>query len=108
MNISLSKAKRLARDLRVLNKDYGWSWRDIARDAYGDKVNFATLNRIAKSKGTWLPKDEGILITLGLKQPCKPKSPPAPIPAWLKQVKKQIAVMAKQTRKDIFIHDKAN
>jgi hypothetical protein len=71
-------AKRLAK--RLLNENArGRSWRKIAREDYGDKVNFATLNRIAKSGGEWIPKNKEILVALGLS---KPRSK-FPRPAWL-------------------------
>jgi len=74
LTATAKNAKRLARSLLILNQDLGMSWREIAHHAYGDKVHFATLNRIAKSKGSWLPKDCEILTALGLKKPRKPRS----------------------------------
>lgn len=68
-----SKAKTLARRLLRENK-HGRSWRTISREDYNGKVNHATLNRIANSKGEWLPKDEGLLITLELKRERKTKT----------------------------------
>jgi hypothetical protein len=44
----------------------GRSWRTIAREDYGDRVHFATLNRIALSGGGWLPRDRRVLRVLGL------------------------------------------
>ena len=67
------KAKTLAR--RLLRKNRGTrkiparSWRRIAREDYQDKVNNATLCRIALSEGEWYPKDEETQIILGLKKP---------------------------------------
>jgi hypothetical protein len=69
MNVSLAKAKKLARSLLRENRKNGRSWRVIAREDYSDRVNYATLNRFANSKGTWIPKDEHILIALGLITP---------------------------------------
>ena len=99
MTISPTKAKRLAKSLMKENRTR--SWRQIAKEDYSDQINYATLNRFAIHKGTWLPRDEKILVTLGLKKPCVPKSPPEPLPQWLKQVKKKIAGMAKDTRRDV-------
>lgn len=79
MTVSLSSAKKLARTLLVLNGKLSMSWREIAFHVYNDKVNFATLNRIAKSKGKWLPKNEDILKTLGL---IKPRNPFVILPKW--------------------------
>lgn len=98
MTISPRKAKKTALKLLRENRR-GRSWRVIARDYPG--VNFATLNRFAIHKGEWLPADEKILISLGLKKPCLPKPEPAPIPEWVKPIKKRIAMMAKQTRQSI-------
>lgn len=71
-----SKARALARRLLRANKKTrshaGRSWRVIAREDYGGKVNHATLNRIANSEGAWLPKDKALLILLGLKKERKP------------------------------------
>lgn len=64
------------------------SWREIAHHAYGEKVNFATLNRIANSKGAWLPKDEKILTALGL---LKPRSPFAVLPKWFDRTPEALA-----------------
>ncbi len=100
MTISSSKARKLARSLLRQNRN-GRSWRVIANEDYQGKVNYATLNRFAISKGTWIPKDEKILIALGLKKPCELKLPPPPIPEWMKQVKRKIAGMAKQTRQEV-------
>lgn len=93
----------------------GRSWRTIAREDFPmlgvdgkPIVKPGTLNRIANENGNYFPVEDEILIALGLKKSCVPKPPPAPIPPWLRDMKKKIAVMAKQTRKDIFIHDQTN
>lgn len=96
MNISIAKAKKLARTL--LRENRKRSWRSIAHEDYQDRINYATLNRFAINKGAWIPKDEKILIALGLKKPREPKLPPPILPEWKKQIKKQIALMAKNTR----------
>lgn len=77
MKPASSKAKKLARSL--LRENRSRSWRRIAAEDYQDKVNYATLNRIAISRGAWLPKDEKILTILGLK---KQRSPFAILPKW--------------------------
>lgn len=75
-----SKAETLARRLLRENR-HGRSWRVISREDFGGKVNHATLNRIAKTKGAWLPKDETLLIALELKRERKSAKvkPPTPI-----------------------------
>jgi len=85
------KARKLARELLRKNR-HGASWRVIAHEVYADQINYATLNRFAKSKGTWIPKDDSILIVLELKKPHVPKPKP---------IKKKIAAMARQTRLDL-------
>lgn len=68
-----SKAKKLARTLLRENQKNNRSWRVIAREDFGNRISHATLNRIANSRGAWLPKDESLLIALGINQPRKPK-----------------------------------
>jgi len=60
---STRKAKILAKRLLRIHKDLP-SWRKIAQDYPG--VSFATLNRIAKSKGEWVPKSVHLQELLGL------------------------------------------
>lgn len=74
MTVSPSKARKLARSLLRENRKNGRSWRVIAHEDYHDAINYATLNRIALSKGAWLPKDETILMALGLITPRRPHS----------------------------------
>lgn len=79
----MATAKQTARALFRANRKNGFSWREIEKHGYQDDevvilpgVNATTLCRVAKSKGTWLPKDIAILKLLGLhheKQP-RPKS----------------------------------
>lgn len=88
MSVASSKAKKLARSLRALNEDFDMSWREIAHVVYEDKVHFATLNRIAKSKGTWLPKDENVLKVLGL---IRERSPYSILPRWYKRTPEALA-----------------
>jgi hypothetical protein len=59
------KAKKLALALLRENRA-GRTWREISEQDYHGKVHFATLNRIAIHKGAWLPKDEAVLMCLGL------------------------------------------
>lgn len=68
-----SKAQTLARRLLRENR-HGRSWRLQSREDFGGKVNHATLNRIARTKGEWLPKDEDLLMALGLKRERKAKA----------------------------------
>jgi hypothetical protein len=106
------KAKRLASALLRENRR-GRSWRTIARDDYGDRVNFATLNRIAISKGDWLPKDEEVLKVLGL---VTTRSPYAVMPRWwerspdalrmFKYIGNQAKIIANETREAQNAHKK--
>lgn len=100
MNISPTKIKKLARMLLRENRN-GRSWRTIAREDYQGRIDQSTLSRIARGKGVWTPRDEKILVILGLKKPCVPKPPPVPVPAWVRDMRKRIAGMAKQTRQDV-------
>jgi hypothetical protein len=105
------KAKRLARTLLKKNKER--SWRQIAKDDYGDRVSFATLNRIAISKGDWLPKDEEVLKVLGL---IVPRSPYAVMPRWwerspdalrvFRYIGNQAKIIANETRNAQFAYKK--
>lgn len=73
----MDKAKKLAR--RLLRKNRGTrskparSWRIIAREDYENKLPAGTLCRFAINDGEWLPKDERILVALGLKKERKPR-----------------------------------
>ena len=79
----MATAKQTARALFRANRKNGVSWRTMERAGYQADdiiilpgINATTLCRVAKSKGTWLPKDIEILKKLGLyheKQP-RPKS----------------------------------
>lgn len=100
MNISPTKVKKLARMLLRENRR-GRSWRTIAREDYQGRIDQSTLSRIARGKGVWTPRDEKILVILGLKKPCQPKPPLAPVPAWVRDIRKRIATMAKDTRRDV-------
>lgn len=73
MNISPSRAKRLARRLLRENRKYGRSWRSIAHEDFKDRIHNATLCRFAITKGTWMPKDKDMLIVLGLIKPRAPR-----------------------------------
>lgn len=67
------KAKKLARRLLRENR-HGRSYRTIVREDYANKFSHAVLVRIANSGGEWLPKDEAILISLGMKRERKAKT----------------------------------
>ncbi len=90
----IDRAETLAKRLLSENNS-GRSWRKIAREDYGDKVNFATLNRIAIHDGKWVPKDRKIQRVLGLIEP-KPEE-------WCGQrnIKKAIRAMVKDTKRSI-------
>ena len=87
--------RRFAKWLLRENKK-GRSYRQIARD-FAPIIKAGTLNRIAKTRGEYMPKDENILIALGLKKPRKVKEKVI-LPKWLIRIKKHIADMAKKTR----------
>ena len=59
---SVRKAKRLAKLILEANKT-GMTYREMQRIC---GVKAGTINRFAKAKGTWLPKDKQILLALGL------------------------------------------
>lgn len=99
MSVNKGIAVKLANRLFRENQN-GRAFRTMTREDY-PMVKAGTLNRFVKSKGKWLPKDESILIALGLMKPHKPKSPPPIIEAWQRVIRKKIAVMAKQTRRDL-------
>jgi len=70
---NMSFAGKLAKLLLEENKK-GKSWRVIARQYFRPKIiNYATLNRFAKSGGKWMPKNKKILAALGLIKPPKSK-----------------------------------
>jgi len=76
----MATAKQTARTLLRANRKYGYSWRTIERDGYREDdihilpgVNHGTLNRVALSKGVWLPKDIETLKRLGLYQEKQPR-----------------------------------
>lgn len=100
MNVSIARAKKLARSLLRENQR-GRTWRTIARDDYQNQIDQSTLSRIARKKGEWIPVSLDLQVILGLKKPCEPKLPPPPLPEWKKKIKKQIALMAKETRQEL-------
>jgi hypothetical protein len=74
------------------------SWRQISEEFYSG-VPAGTLNRIAKSGGTYLPKDRRILRALGLIQ-ARPKR------VWLpgeRKVQRKIGGMAKRTEEAVIV-----
>lgn len=73
MSVSLARARKTARSVLRENRKNGRSWRVIAREDFNGEINHATLNRFAIHKGEWLPKDERLLIVLGLKKERKPR-----------------------------------
>jgi hypothetical protein len=73
------KAKKLARRLLRENR-HGRSYRTIVKEDYDNKFSHAVLVRIANTGGEWLPKDESILIALGLKRERKPGAVKALMP----------------------------
>jgi hypothetical protein len=109
--VGSSKAKRLARELLKKRAQRG-NWRDVQEYDY-PSVNFATLNRIANSKGEWLPKDEEILKVLGL---VTVRSPYAVMPRWwnrtpdslrvFKYIGNQAKIIANETRDAQFAYKK--
>lgn len=65
MSIAPSRRKKLAHELLRKNR-LGRSWRAISLDDYGERIHFATLNKIARSGGEWVPSDPEALRVLGL------------------------------------------
>jgi hypothetical protein len=107
VTVSSSAAKKLARRLLRENR-HGRSWRAIAHEDYQDRISFATLNRIAIHKGEWLPKDENVLILLGLKKPHRegprlPKwlQPTEQAVEWFTHQRQTVKDMAKDTREEV-------
>lgn len=94
MKISMSLAKRTA--VGLLRKNRSRSWRTISREDYQGRVNHATLNRFANSKGAWVPKDEKILRALGL---IKPRSPFAGLPKWFERTDEALSFFNGQRAK---------
>jgi len=99
--IDKPKAKKLAKSLLLENRN-GTSWRALSR-THG--IAAGTLNRIAKSGGKWLPKDETVLEKFGL---MKERSPYAIMPRWwertpealqhFKYIRNQARGIANETR----------
>jgi hypothetical protein len=83
-------AQKLA--IRLIRENRCRSWRKIAKEDFPPIVKAGTLNRIANSGGTWIPKDEKLLRALGLIEP---------LPKWARRIKRRIAKLAKQTRMDL-------
>lgn len=114
MSGSKRDARKLANYILNANRN-GQSYREIATDLYvfggGDfktpnPIKAGTINRIANSKGEWLPKDEDILKALGL---LKPRSLFAILPRWFKRTaenlqwfkskRQQVKILYRNTRK---------
>ena len=98
-------AKKLANRLRRENR-HGRSYRRIAREDYPARkpdgtpvVKQGTLNRIATTKGEWMPVRDDILIALGLKKARPPRIPPAPLEPWQIKIRKLISKMRADTKK---------
>ncbi len=89
-----SRAQSLAMHL-LDEHSHGRSWRRIAREDYGNQVNFATLNRFAIHEGKWIPKDRKIQKALGLIE-ARPEE-------WCgqKKIMSRIRAMVKQTKKSV-------
>lgn len=96
MSSTSLRARKLAKLLLRENNKYGRSWRDIAGDFPPNDdgkclIKAGTLNRIANSNGEWLPKDESILLMLGLIKLPKPRSPFAGLPKWFERTDAALA-----------------
>ena len=78
---TLNKAalRALRGQLKRLNKLY--SWREMARDIYGDEVSHSVLQRLAKDR-EYTPADVKILTALDLLR--KP-NPYRALPRWFKR-----------------------
>jgi len=109
MSVSSSKAKKFARELLRENRS-GATWRDLS-EKYG--VNHVTLNRIAKSRGEWIPKDETILRKLRL---LTVRSPYAIMPRWwertpetlrlFRYIQNQARILSNETRSGQYAYRK--
>ena len=99
--IDKAKARKFAKSLFLKNRNRV-SWRALSR-IHG--IAAGTLNRIAKSDGKWLPKDETVLEKLEL---LKDRSPYGIMPRWWKRtpealqvfkyVRNQARIIANETR----------
>ena len=81
MSVSKARARKLAKRILRNNKK-GRSYRVIVREDYPmlgadgrPIIKAGTLNRFAKGKGEWIPRDCEILFALGLKKPRKERKP---------------------------------
>ena len=83
------RACKLAKRLLSENRS-GRSWRQIAREDYGDQVHFATLNRIANAAGEWIPRSRKVQLLLGLVERKRRT-----------RIQKAISRMVRQTKKDV-------
>lgn len=111
MTVAKAKALKLANTLLRQNRD-GMSWRTLARH-YG--VVAGTLNRIANSRGEWLPKDTEILKKLGL---VTERSPYAIMPRWwertpgalekFKATREKVKKLSDDTREEQYAYRKKN
>ena len=70
---STTTPRNLAKRLLRLHDKKRRTWRDISGDYPG--VKFGTLNRIAKSRGEWIPADTHIQELLGIKRKPRVKKP---------------------------------
>ena len=80
MKLNQAEIRKAKSKLRRLHKEVN-SYRIIARDYYGGRIKFGTLQRFAEDKN-YVPKDEKLLDTLGL---IKERSPYSIMPRWLKR-----------------------
>jgi hypothetical protein len=69
VSVSVKQARKLAKRIYSDNRK-GRSYRIIAKEDYPG-LKAGTLNRFAKSKGEYVPKDKNILKILGLIKPRK-------------------------------------
>lgn len=104
--VSKTRARKLA--ISLLRQSKKSTWRELA-EVYGVKAG--TLNRIANSRGAWLPKDESILEKLGL---LTVRSPYAIMPRWWKRtpealrmfryIRDQARILSNETRNQQFAY----
>lgn len=83
---STRKGKILAKRLLQLHREVH-SWRKVAKDNYPG-VNYATLNRIARSKGEWMPKSFRIQELLGIARKPRNQTPLQPYQIWWRKLLK--------------------
>jgi hypothetical protein len=90
------------RALEILALHDSMSWRQIAANVFGGRINHATLAKFAKWEGRYIPEDDELLVVLGLKgEPVRRELTPHE-----KRMRRKIAGMAKETREKVLVKGK--